>query len=257
MAQIALPKAPSFRLEGRHALVTGAGRGIGVAIATALAEQGAHVHLAARSADEVGTVAEAMRANGWQASPLALDVTDTQAVQAAVAALPVLSILVNNAGTNRPKPMAEVTLDDYDAVFGLNVRALYVTTQAVTARMLAAGTRGSIINISSQMGHVGGPNRTLYCGSKHAVEGITKALAIELAPRGIRVNSIAPTFIETAMTRPFFEVPGFKDQVLAKIALGRLGQVEDIMGAVAYLASDASALVTGTSLVVDGGWTAQ
>jgi len=252
-----LPKAPSFRLDGRHALVTGAGRGIGVAIATALAQQGAHVHLAARSAMEVEAVAAALRGGGWRASSLALDVTDTDAVRAAVEALPVLSVLVNNAGTNRPKPMAEVSLDDYDAVFGLNVRALYVVTQVVIGRTLAAGMGGSIINISSQMGHVGGPNRTLYCGSKHAVEGITKALAVELAPRGIRVNSIAPTFIETAMTRPYFEVPGFKEQVLGKIALGRLGQVEDIMGAVAYLASDASALVTGTSLVVDGGWTAQ
>ena len=252
-----LPRAPSFRLEGRHALVTGAGRGIGVAIATVLAQNGAHVHLAARSADEVGKVAEALRRSGWRASPLPLDVMDTTAVQAAIDALPVLSVLVNNAGTNRPKPIAEVSLADFDAVFDLNVRALYVATQAVVRRMLAAGTGGSIISISSQMGHVGGPNRSLYCGSKHAVEGITKALAVELAPKGIRVNSIAPTFIETAMTRPYFEVPGFKDSVLAKIALGRLGQVEDIMGAVAYLASDASALVTGTSLVVDGGWTAQ
>ena len=252
-----LPRAPSFRLEGRHALVTGAGRGIGVAIATALAQNGAHVHLAARSADEVGEVAEALRRSGWRASPLPLDVMDTAAVQAAIDALPVLSVLVNNAGTNRPKPIAEASRADFDAVFDLNVRALYLATQAVVRRMLTAGTGGSIINISSQMGHVGGPNRSLYCGSKHAVEGITKALAVELAPKGIRVNSIAPTFIETAMTRPYFEVPGFKDSVLAKIALGRLGQVEDIMGAVAYLASDASALVTGTSLVVDGGWTAQ
>ena len=246
-----------MRLEGRHALVTGAGRGIGVAIAAALAQQGAHVHLAARSLDEVEAVTGALRRSGWRASAVALDVTDVTAVQAAVEALPVLGILVNNAGTNRPKPMAEVALEDFDAVFGLNVRALYVVTQAVVRRMLAAGAKGSIINISSQMGHVGGPNRTLYCGSKHAVEGITKALAVELAPQGIRVNSIAPTFIETAMTRPYFEVPGFKDSVLSKIALGRLGQVEDVMGAVAYLASDLSALVTGTSLVVDGGWTAQ
>ena len=257
MTGVELPRMPSFRLDGRHALVTGAGRGIGVAIATALAQQGAHVHVAARSLDEVEAVAEALCAGGWRASAVALDVTDVAAVQAAVAAMPVLSVLVNNAGTNRPKPMAEVTLDDFDAVFGLNVRALYVVTQAVTARMLAVRQSGSVINISSQMGHVGGPNRTLYCGSKHAVEGITKALALELAPRRIRVNSIAPTFIETAMTRPYFAIPGFKDQVLSKIALGRLGQVEDIMGAVAYLASDASALVTGTSLLVDGGWTAQ
>ena len=257
MTEPELPRMPSMRLEGRHALVTGAGRGIGVAIAAALAQQGAHVHLAARSLDEVEAVARALQRSGWRASAVALDVTDVAAVQAAVEALPVLGILVNNAGTNRPKPMAEVALEDFDAVFGLNVRALYVVTQAVVRRMLAAGAKGSIINISSQMGHVGGPNRTLYCGSKHAVEGITKALAVELAPQGIRVNSIAPTFIETAMTRPYFEAPGFKDSVLSKIALGRLGQVEDVMGAVAYLASDASALVTGTSLVVDGGWTAQ
>jgi NAD(P)-dependent dehydrogenase (short-subunit alcohol dehydrogenase family) len=257
MTGATLPRTPSFRLDGRHALVTGAGRGIGVAIATALARNGAHVHLASRSADEVGAVAEALRQEGRQASPLVLDVTDAAAVQAAVAGLPLLSVLVNNAGTNRPKPMAQVSLEDFDAVFGLNVRALYVVTQAVVGRMLAAGAKGSVINISSQMGHVGGPNRSLYCGSKHAVEGITKALAVELAPHGIRVNSIAPTFIETAMTRPYFEVPGFLDQVLGKIPLGRLGQVEDIMGAVAYLAGDAAALVTGTSLVVDGGWTAQ
>lgn len=257
MAQVELPRALSFRLDGRQALVTGAGRGIGVALAAALAQQGAHVHVAARSADEVGAVAEALRGAGWRASPLVLDVTDTAAVAAAVAALPVLDVLVNNAGMNRPKPIAEVTAEDFDAVFGLNVRALYMVTQAVVRRMLAAGRRGSVINISSQMGHVGGPNRTLYCGSKHAVEGITRALAVELAPCGIRVNSIAPTFIETAMTRPFFDVPGFRAQVLGKIPLGRLGAVEDVMGAVAYLAADASALVTGTSLAVDGGWTAQ
>ncbi|MCC6717102.1 MAG: glucose 1-dehydrogenase [Acetobacteraceae bacterium] len=257
MTQPPLPQMPSFRLDGRHALVTGAGRGIGVAIATALAQQGAHVHLAARSAGEVGAVAEALRAGGWRASAVALDVTDVAAVQAAVAALPVLSVLVNNAGTNRPNPITEVSLEDFDAVFGLNVRALYAVTQAVVRRMLDAGTGGSIINITSQMGHVGGLHRTLYCGTKHAVEGITKALALELAPRGIRVNAIAPTFIETSMTRPFFAVPGFRDQMQARIPLGRLGQVEDIMGAAAYLASDAAALVTGTSLLVDGGWTAQ
>ena len=257
MTPIELPNAPSFRLDGRHALVTGAGRGIGVAIAAALAQHGAHVHLAARNIGEVEAVGEALRDGGLRASPLALDVTDPAAVQMAMAALPVLSVLVNNAGTNRPKPIGEVTSEDFDAVFGLNVRALYSVTQAAVARMLAAGTPGSVINISSQMGHVGAPNRSLYCGSKHAVEGITKALAVELAPRGIRVNSIAPTFIETAMTRPYFDVPGFRDQVLGKVPAGRIGRVEDLMGAVAYLASDASALVTGTSLVVDGGWTAQ
>ena len=252
-----LPASPSFRLDGRHALVTGAGRGIGAAIAVALAEAGAHVHLAARSTAEIFDLADALRGRGWQASALPLDVTDPDAVEAAVAGLPVLSVLVNNAGTNRPNKLAEVTLGDFDVVFGLNVRALYLTTQAVVRRMLAAGAGGSIINISSQMGHVGAPNRSLYCGSKHAVEGITKALAVELGPQGIRVNSIAPTFIETALTRPFLAVPGFKEEVLAKISLGRLGRVEDVMGAVLYLAGDTSALVTGTSLLVDGGWTAQ
>jgi NAD(P)-dependent dehydrogenase (short-subunit alcohol dehydrogenase family) len=253
----ALPRTPSLRLDGKRALVTGAGRGLGLACAAALCEAGAEVWLAARSANEVQAAALALRARGDRAHGLVLDVTDTAAVAQAVAAHGPFQVLVNNAGTNRPKPIAEVTADDYAAVFDLNVRALYVATQAVVKRLLAAGKGGSIINISSQMGHVGGPNRSLYCGSKHAVEGITKALAVELAPKGIRVNAIAPTFIETAMTRPYFEVPGFKDQVLGKIPLGRLGQVEDIMGAVAYLASDASALVTGTSLVVDGGWTAQ
>jgi NAD(P)-dependent dehydrogenase (short-subunit alcohol dehydrogenase family) len=251
-----LPTPPSFRLDGRHAFVTGAGRGLGAAIATALAAAGAHVHCAARTASEVEALADALRAKGWQASPVVLDVSDTAAVDAAIAAAPPLDVLVNNAGTNRPNPITAVSDDDFDTVFNLNVRALYMTSRAFVRRLLAEGRAGSVINISSQMGHVGAATRTLYCGSKHAVEGITKALAVELGPHRIRVNCIAPTFIETAMTRPYFAAPGFRDDVLAKIKLGRIGQVEDIMGAAVYLASDASALVTGTSLLVDGGWTA-
>jgi NAD(P)-dependent dehydrogenase (short-subunit alcohol dehydrogenase family) len=141
-------------------------------------------------------------------------------------------------------------------VMGLNVRAAFFAAQAVTRRMIAAGTAGSIINMSSQMGHVGGASRSLYCASKWAMEGFSKAMAIELAPHGIRVNTLCPTFIETPMTKPFFENAAFKESVLSKIKLGRLGTVEDLMGAVVFLASDASALMTGSALIVDGGWTA-
>lgn len=252
-----LPRTPSFRLDGRRALVTGAGRGLGLAFAAALAQAGAHVVLAARSRDEIETLAETIRAEGGSAEALVLDVRDRVAVRDAIDARPVFDVLVNNAGTNRPKPLMEVTEDDYDAVDGLNLKAAIFTTQAVAQTMIAEGRRGSIVNVSSQMGHVGGANRTLYCASKHGIEGFTKAAAIDLAPHDIRVNAIAPTFIETPMTRPFFEDAAFKASVLDKIKLGRIGQVEDVMGAVVYLASDASTLVTGTSLVVDGGWTAE
>ena len=165
-------------------------------------------------------------------------------------------VLVNNAGTNRPKPMQAVTEADYDAVLDLNVKAAFFVAQACVARLLAEGRPGSLIHIGSQMGHVGGPNRSLYCASKWALEGMSKAFALDLAAHGIRSNTIAPTFIETPLTRPYFDDPEFKASVLARIKLGRLGTVEDLMGAVLFLASDASALVTGTSLVVDGGWTA-
>ncbi len=252
-----LPKTPSFRLDGKCALVTGAGRGIGLAAAAALAEAGAQVTLAARTRGEIDAAAAAIRARGQKAEPLALDVTDLDAVRAAIAAAPPFDILVNNAGTNRPAPFTEVKVEDFDAVFALNVRAAYFVAQAVAQALIAAGRPGSIINISSQMGHVGGARRSVYCASKHAMEGFTKAMAIELAPHKIRVNTLGPTFVETPLTRPFFENEIFRKDVLAKIKLGRLGQVEDLTGAVVFLASDASALMTGTSLVVDGGWTAE
>jgi NAD(P)-dependent dehydrogenase (short-subunit alcohol dehydrogenase family) len=252
-----LPITPSFRLDGRRALVTGAGRGIGLACAGALAEAGAEVTLAARSGGEVDEAAAALRARGDAAHALALDVTDIRAVEAAVNAGAPFDILVNNAGANRPGPFADVTSESYDLVMGLNVRAAFFAAQAFSRRLLAEKRPGAIVNMSSQMGHVGAANRTIYCASKHAIEGLTKALAVELAPAGIRVNAIAPTFIETPMTKPFFENPAFRDQTLAKIKLGRIGRVEDIMGAVLYLVSDAAALVTGTSLLVDGGWTAE
>jgi NAD(P)-dependent dehydrogenase (short-subunit alcohol dehydrogenase family) len=252
-----LPSTPSFRLEGRRALVTGAGRGIGHAASVALAEAGAHVTLCARTEREVEEAAAAIRSQGFLADALALDVTDVAAFRRAIDTREPYGIFVNNAGTNRPNPFLNVPVEDFDAVMNLNVRASYFAAQSVARRMVDSSVRGSIINMSSQMGHVGGPNRTLYCASKWAMEGFSKAMALDLAPHGIRVNTLCPTFIETPMTRPFFEDAAFKQSVLSKIKLGRLGTVEDLMGAIVFLASDASSLMTGTSLVVDGGWTAE
>ncbi len=246
-----LPITPSFRLDGRRAIVTGAGRGIGLAAAAALAEAGADVTLVARTSSEIEAAAEEMNATA-----ATLDVSDIHAVKAFFAARPAFNILVNNAGTNRPKPMMDVSEDDYDAVYDLNVKSAFFVAQACVQKMIAEGVTGSLIHIGSQMGHVGGPNRSLYCGSKWALEGMNKAFALDLAAHGIRSNTIAPTFIETPLTRPYFEDPDFKAHVLSKIKLGRIGQVEDLMGAVVLLASDASALITGTSMIIDGGWTA-
>ena len=251
-----LPRTPSFRLDGRRAVVTGAGAGIGLAAAAALAEAGAAVTLVARTAATLDEGAEAIRAAGGVADTAVLDVTDVAKVAAFFSDRPAFHVLVNNAGTNRPMPMTAVSEDDYDAVLDLNVKAAFFVAQGFAKALLAGGEPGSMIHIGSQMGHVGGPNRSLYCASKWALEGMSKAFALDLASHGIRSNTIAPTFIETPLTKPFFEDEAFRMNVLAKIKLGRIGRVEDLMGAVLYLASDASALVTGTSLIVDGGWTA-
>ncbi|MBA2960954.1 MULTISPECIES: SDR family NAD(P)-dependent oxidoreductase [Ramlibacter] len=252
----ALPAFPGFRVDGKRALVTGAGRGLGLAAAAALAQAGAAVTLAARSAGELETACEAIRAAGGRADVLVLDVTDSHAVTAAVEARPPFNILVNNAGMNRPKPLAETPDEDIDAVLDLNVKAAFYVTRAVTQRMLQAGERGSVINVSSQMGHVGSARRTLYCASKHALEGMTRALAWELGPAGIRVNTVCPTFIETAFTAPMFTDPQFREFVIGKIALGRIGRVDEVMGPIVFLASEASSLMTGSALMLDGGWTA-
>jgi NAD(P)-dependent dehydrogenase (short-subunit alcohol dehydrogenase family) len=254
---MALPVTPSFRLDGRSALVTGAGRGIGLAAAAALAQAGACVTLCARSNDELETAAAQIRAAGGQADTLCMDVTDVEFVSAALARRPSFDILVNNAGTNRPCAFQDVTVADFDAVMDINLRAAFFVSQAVARGMIREGRKGSIIQMSSQMGHVGGARRSVYCASKAALEGLSKAMAIDLAPHGIRVNTIAPTFIVTPMTQSFFADDKFRADVLSKIKLGRLGTVEDLMGAIVFLASDAATLMTGSALTVDGGWTAE
>ena len=245
-----------FRLDGKRALVTGAGRGIGRAIAAGLAESGAEVTLCARSEAELNTLATDIRAAGGAADIIVLDITNVDALDKALAQRPAFDVFVNNAGTNRPKPFLEVTLEDYQAVLGLNLQAAYFALQRVVMGMRAAGKHGSVINMSSQMGHVGAANRSLYCASKWGIEGLTKALAVELGLSGIRVNTICPTFIETPMTKDYFADPQFLASVLSKIKLGRLGTVEDVVGAAIFLASDASSMMTGSAVMLDGGWTA-
>jgi NAD(P)-dependent dehydrogenase (short-subunit alcohol dehydrogenase family) len=257
VSSVDLAPSPSFRLDGKRALITGGGRGIGLAAASALAQAGAHVTLAARTKAEIESAAEAVRARGDEADALPLDVTDVEAVRAAIARAEPFDILINNAGSNRPAPFVDVKVEDFDFIIGLNVRAAFFVAQAVARKLIEAKRPGSIINISSQMGHVGAARRTVYCASKHAMEGFTKAMAIELAPHNIRVNSLGPTFLETPMTRPFFENKEFRAEVLSKIKLGRLGQLDDLTGAIVFLASDASKLMTGSALVIDGGWTAE
>ncbi len=250
---MSLPRTPSLRLDGKRALVTGASSGIGQACAVALAEAGAHVICAARGADRLNETVAEMRAEGWSAEALPLDIADLDAMRAALADQR-LDVVVNSAGLARHSPALETTPEDYDAVMGVNLRAAYFLSVAAAKAMPEGG--GSIIHISSQMGHVGGIDRAVYCASQHGLEGMIKAMAIEWGKRRIRINSICPTFIRTPLTEGTFDNPERVAWIQEKIKLGRVGEVEDIMGAVLYLASDASALVTGTSMLIDGGWTA-
>lgn len=251
-----LPRTPSFRLDGRRALVAGASSGIGMAAAVALAEAGADVTLVARRADQIAELAQTLNGMGLSAHALPLDITDVATTEAAVAQHGPFDILVNSAGLARHSPALKTTLADYDAVTDLNVKAAYFLTRAVAAGLIAAGKPGSLINISSQMGHVGGPDRAVYCATKHAIEGMTKAMAIEWGPHGIRVNTLCPTFIRTALAEQTLAIPERRAWIEKMIKLGRVGELEDVMGPVVFLASDAAGLITGTSLLVDGGWTA-
>jgi NAD(P)-dependent dehydrogenase (short-subunit alcohol dehydrogenase family) len=251
-----IPRTPSFRLAGKRALVAGASSGIGFGCAVALAEAGAHVVLAARSAEKLDEAVEAIRSEGFSAEAMVLDIADVEATQALVDDQGPFQVLVNSAGIARHGPALETTPVDFDAVFSLNVRGAYFLTRAVARGLIDAGQPGSLINISSQVAHVGGIDRAVYSATKHAVEGFTKSMAIEWGSKGIRVNTICPTFIETPLTEQTFSQPERVQWIKEKIKLGRIGRVEDIMAAVTYLAGDAAAMVTGTALMVDGGWTA-
>lgn len=251
----------SLRVDGQVALVTGAGRGIGATIARYLAEAGAEVVLLSRTLSELQTVAQQITAAGGRASIRHCDVTDAKALRAIIDELPRLDILVNNAGTNIPEPMIEVSDEHLDHLLNLNIRSCFIAAQAAVKKMLQDPDRakkgGSVIHISSQMGHIGSPNRTVYCTTKHAIEGLTKAMAIELAEHNIRVNSVAPTFVDTPLVRQVVNTDEKRTFLFSKIPLGHLAETEDIAAAVAYLASPAARMVTGTCLKVDGGWTAQ
>jgi NAD(P)-dependent dehydrogenase (short-subunit alcohol dehydrogenase family) len=251
------PKLPSFRLDGKRALVTGAGRGIGMGASIALAESGANVTLVSRTEKELKDLTDHVNNEGFKASYEVLDVNNDDEVSAFINNAEPFDILINNAGTNRPAKLIDTKIEDFDYVMSLNVRSVISLTKLVVKKMLDSNIKGSIINVSSQMGHVGGPNRTTYCSSKFAIEGFTKSLAIELGPDGIRVNAICPTFIQTPMTEPFLKDEDFKKTTIGMIPIGRLGEVTDLMGPFVFLASDASSLMTGSSVLVDGGWTAR
>jgi NAD(P)-dependent dehydrogenase (short-subunit alcohol dehydrogenase family) len=253
---IKLPTTPSFRLDDRRALVTGASSGLGLACAAALADAGAHVILAARGREKLEAAADAIKSAGGSVETLVLDIANVGTLADKLEPLGALDVLINSAGIARHSPAIETTLEDYNAVADTNVRGAYFLSVCVAKGMMAANKKGSIINLSSQMGLVGGIDRAVYCGTKHAVEGFTKAMAIEFGPKGIRVNTLSPTFIRTPLAEQTLSNPERLAWIESKIKLGRIGELSDVMGPAVFLASDASALITGTSLLVDGGWTA-
>ncbi|UKY38904.1 SDR family NAD(P)-dependent oxidoreductase [Pantoea dispersa] len=251
-----LPQTPTFSLHGKRALVTGGSKGLGFACAVALAEAGADVWIAARHHSDLAAAAELAAAEQLTLQPLTLDITDTQRVEAVLNSLPAMDILVNSAGLARHQPFLTVSEENFDAVMTLNLRATFFLSQRVARRMRDEGRAGSIIHLSSQMGHVGGPERSVYCASKFALEGLTRTMALELGKAGIRVNTLCPTFIETDLSRQALRDEEFRRYVMSNIKLPRLGRVEDVMGPVVFLASDAAAMITGSAMMVDGGWTA-
>ncbi|MBY5934214.1 SDR family oxidoreductase [Tateyamaria omphalii] len=251
---MSLPRTPSFDLSGKRALVTGASSGIGLGCAVALAEAGAHVVCAARRADALAEVVGAMTEQGWSAEALQFDQSDMGAIDAAFDEP--YDIVLNSAGLARHGPSMETQPEDFDAVVGINLKGAYFLSTAAARALIEAGKPGSIIHISSQMGHVGGIDRAVYCATKHGVEGMVKAMAIEWGKANIRINTVCPTFVRTAFTEKSFQDPERYAWIMDKIKLPRVAEVEDIMGAVLFLASDASAMVTGTSMLIDGGWTA-
>ena len=252
-----LPQTPTFSLANKNALVVGASSGIGLACAVALADYGAKVTLAARRTKNIKDLAEKLNNKGCDASILDLDISNLENIEQNLLSKGPYDVLVNSAGIAKHSLSKNTKVSDFDEVLNVNLKGAFFLTRTVANQLLKDKKSGSLINISSQMGIVGGLERSVYCASKHAVEGFTKAMAIEYGPYGIRINTICPTFILTDLTRPTFEDAKKRKWIEEKIKLGRVGKVEDIMGAVIYLASDASSLVTGSALMVDGGWTAE
>ena len=253
---IDLPKTPSLRLDGLRALVTGASSGIGLGCAVALAEAGADVVLASRNIKALNEAAEAIIMKGFSAETLQLDISDLVSIDTVLKDQKPFDVLVNSAGLGRHTPSLETSSEDFDEVMDVNLKGAYFLTQSIAKALIKAKKPGSLINISSQMGHVGGVDRAVYAASKHAVEGFTKAMAIEWGRHQIRVNTICPTFIRTPLTQSTFDNPERKKWIEEKIKLGRVGEVQDVMGAVIFLASEASSMITGSALMIDGGWTA-
>ena len=253
---IDLPKTPSLRLDGFRALVTGASSGIGLGCAVALAEAGADVVLASRNIKALNEAAEAIIMKGFSAETLQLDISDLVSIDTVLKDQKPFDVLVNSAGLGRHTPSLETSAEDFDEVMDVNLKGAYFLTQSIAKALIKAKKPGSLINISSQMGHVGGVDRAVYAASKHAVEGFTKAMAIEWGRHQIRVNTICPTFIRTPLTQSTFDNPKRKKWIEEKIKLGRVGEVQDVMGAVVFLASEASSMITGSALMIDGGWTA-
>lgn len=250
-----LPTTPSFRLDGKRALVTGASSGIGEAAAIALAEAGADVVLAARRTEPMQAIVAALQARGLKAGAVAMDVTDRAATRAAIAAHGPFDILVNNAGRNTRQPFLDITDDALDAMLDLNIRAAFTVAQAVAQGMVAAGQGGAIINMGSVNGHIARETITAYTATKHAIEGLTKGMALELGKHGIRVCTLCPTWIATPLVRPMLDNPATAAMMRARLPIGRVGEVEDLMGAIVFLASPAAAMITGAPLLVDGGQT--
>jgi NAD(P)-dependent dehydrogenase (short-subunit alcohol dehydrogenase family) len=248
--------SPNFEFTRKNVLITGASTGIGAHCAMAFAESNANVILVSRGSRELDSVENKINIMGKKVEKIVCDITDKKDFDEKIAHISTVDVLINNAGTNIPGSLISACENDFDKVMGINVRAAFFVSQSIVRKMIKHGTSGSIINLSSQMGHVGAKNRTIYCTSKHAIEGLTKSMAVELASDGIRVNSVAPTFVETPMTQPFLEEDEFRDEVLSKIPLGKIAHTGDIIGAILFLAGDASTMITGSCIKIDGGWTA-